>query len=1230
MAEPINLPFGVALDTSLIGKTTNADGTEATGLHFGSDFGAAAEEDPDLWKSQTLGDISFLKPFFEASKKGLELHKQNSAFIREIYELNKALMFATIDPIFAAIDAILDEILKLLADLRGLGFFMLPVHANAVEQNVERNPATGSLYFGNDVYVPAKKIPAVGTPGTDNYTAPTYTRANTTAAGQFDAVATDPISGETIYVKAPEMSEYPRVRGRDNPITLTGGGIGAYVDHYYIKMNNYTGLMSLTPGGILQTIDKSFDDEGDVPKFFKQAIADGQVKNEDGTFATLKDYVPNVDISKFSDLIDPSYYKSGRPIMSDSAKVGGIIFIIGMPDFDKFKTILEKFNKLIDIKGFTELLKDLDKIFTPKAQTNTLLLSKVATITVAEGTNMSAIQTQDKIPAHAQTQTSLEGADKEGAYYVMQDESSGAFGVQNPDQTNRVLKNDKHVYARVKQVVETIPWLNEKMDMRAAKAMASTDLPLTESRIRLMTIGTKVNKNPLPYMNQTLEIEYIESGGEEFQCGDLVYEAVPGTTPEIRPPGIGPPSEVNDQGTTYNQVREGTCTVGVVVDAYDDKAIPESPNWSGKSLEQLFPALGPLLNKCESEVRGIKASVASAKKVLDPVIAWLDSKIADVEAFAEDITEILELFAEGVPATGMYSLYLEPRTGGIAKFRERMMSAGGDRKPPESLKFCAGVCFLGGGPTGNPLLKSIDLLSLLLGLRPQTALEVATTQTMAKIAIPTYDETKEYTAGDKVFYNNVNYICIVDAPASEAPLIMSTDGTPVLNTAYWSFAEAAVGGDTEVEVGDSRTPEEIVKAKLAWLKAAKAALAEILEYLDGSPPSGKNLREKIEDVNRFGSIDTTTQLFDGPDINIYLELTQLRENDLRELELLVERIKEIIQAIEINLIQESLKLESDEDTPKGSLRSIGKTLMIIKGEFVDEVDGTSFEDFGHRQVKPNTTITVLHPLLDASGATRSVEKLSNTTIAVLEEEFPVDLEEILPYNVILNNSVESVYKHRDENKIPNTQSYYHPGYRLREYKAKANTVSIAVPNDSGEYTQLPRWAAGQAGPEGDVRTTAHYPEGTVVKINGTVPVSETYISDDTGLQVVRTEEELVVADTWMALGVAENDKITIDFGSDSGGAVTKVVDTTIGEEYVKVDSGFTIGTGAPEIFLYHGEWSFEISDASLAEAAKAAKIQGSRNKYADYLEEINEQADIVYDYLTTLEAKTWPAPETEG
>ena len=67
----------------------------------------------DSWSSQTIGDISTLKPFFEAAQKGLELHKENAAFIKTIYEVNKALMLATIDPLFAAIDKILDEILKL-------------------------------------------------------------------------------------------------------------------------------------------------------------------------------------------------------------------------------------------------------------------------------------------------------------------------------------------------------------------------------------------------------------------------------------------------------------------------------------------------------------------------------------------------------------------------------------------------------------------------------------------------------------------------------------------------------------------------------------------------------------------------------------------------------------------------------------------------------------------------------------------------------------------------------------------------------------------------------------------------------------------------------------------------------------------------------------------------------------------------------------------------------------
>ena len=135
-----------------------------------------------------------------------------------------------------------------------------------------------------------------------------------------------------------------------------------------------------------------------------------------------------------------------------------------------------------------------------------------------------------------------------------------------------------------------------------------------------------------------------------------------------------------------------------------------------------------------------------------------------------------------------------------------------------------------------------------------------------------------------------------------------------------------------------------------------------------------------------------------------------------------------------------------------------------------------------------------------------------------------------------------------------------------------------------------------------------------------------------GEEIILTGLENVqgVADTWMALGVSEDDQITVDFGTDAGGALTKTVDSTVGEEYIKIDSAFLLGQStSPEMFLYHDNWSFEISDLTKAEQAKQAKIQGSRNKFKTYLEEINTLADAVYDDLTTLEAETWPPAASE-
>ena len=59
-------------------------------------------------------------------------YQKDPEIIKNIYEVNKALLLSSIDPLFAAIDAILDEIIKLLDDLRGLGFYYLPVHSSSI------------------------------------------------------------------------------------------------------------------------------------------------------------------------------------------------------------------------------------------------------------------------------------------------------------------------------------------------------------------------------------------------------------------------------------------------------------------------------------------------------------------------------------------------------------------------------------------------------------------------------------------------------------------------------------------------------------------------------------------------------------------------------------------------------------------------------------------------------------------------------------------------------------------------------------------------------------------------------------------------------------------------------------------------------------------------------------------------------------------------------------------
>ena len=1284
---------GSSLDLNLLGSAEGAQ----FGVFSGRDLNAEAiEYDPDLWDAGILANDKYLKPMFEGAKKALELHKANAIFIKQLYEMNKALMTAAIDPIFAAIDRILEEIIAILNSLRGLGFYMIQVTSTTVQQNVQKNPITGALHVGTQTFVPAR-MNAKGE----------YEKAIKDADGNYSsAKVIDSLTNEQIYV------EYTPLSSREDPMTdffssieashksnpkfgLTSGAKKAYqaagsflrgdvANEYYIQMNEWTGLTELTPMGILNTISESFDDKMDLPKHFKRMYIDGELESPElEDFATADPdsifYKTTADKviaagkyagmkvkDAYDTITDPSYYESGRPIFPASAQVAGMIFIIGAPDLAKFNTILDSFNKFISLDGLKDLSKSIKKITKPVKPQRTLRIKQVCNVNITKqrkkfqgaidaGYGVDTVESQIS-QGGAKAIKVAEKTTDDDLQFNKEFDSAGAFNTQSLKKEKRIMNMDASKVARITKVVSTkqmyIPRPRE-----GGADLDSWDMPLTESRIREMAKPATVNANKLPYNEQVLEVEMITNTGD-FAPGDIVAECIPAppsklsTVDETSEGSTGSSPEVLEGAPNYAQIKDGRVTVGTVVQGWSMTAKGKPPNWRGQSMELMFPGLSQVFDRAEAEVRSMQSSVKTARKLLDPIIDFLDSKIDDAMVFAADIEKILDLFANGLPAAGTYSLYLPPQPGGIEKFRERMMAAGGEFKPPEDLKYCAGVCFLGGGPDNGLLIKSIDTLAMLLGMRHRKDSENEDIATMEAAATPPFDEEETYMAGDTLWYKAKNYDCLLDdTPGSEKPLHqVNGEGPYVLNSTYWKLAAVPLTKDEAVvPEGDPRTPAQLKADKIAWLTAAKGRLNEILGWLDGNNTleGGQNMREQINAVSLFGKINLDGK-FVGDNRNIYDELFQMRENDLRELELLVARVKEMISTIELMQIQASPGTPYDyeknpEGVRNGSLRSKGTTLMIINGEFVDFVDDF---DSGQRRIRENTTITIMDPTSDSSGSTRSIESLSNSTVAILDEPFPVDIDEALAYDIVLDKAeVPSDYMDPvtypnskfdtwvdatttvAAHGIANTTHYLHPGYRVREYLAKANTISVIMPNGD-EYDTLPVWTEAEthftAGNPGSKRTVSEYAAGTIIKLNGFVPASEGFIMDpstDENVEVFGTEQAKVAS--WMALGVSKDDKLTVDFGSDT--EIECTILETIGDEYVAVNEPYRRSDNSDvEQFKYHENWKFEIAEASQKEKTYNDLVQQSRTKFLKYLEDINAKADNVYLDLQTLQDKTWP------
>ena len=188
-----------------------------------------------------------------------------------------------------------------------------------------------------------------------------------------------------------------------------------------------------------------------------------------------------------------------------------------------------------------------------------------------------------------------------------------------------------------------------------------------------------------------------------------------------------------------------------------------------------------------------------------------------------------------------------------------------------------------------------------------------------------------------------------------------------------------------------------------------------------------------------------------------------------------------------------------------SIRTKGTTLMLLKGEFGDTDSETNVKV----DIKENTSITIKESsIIDASGQSRQISSISNSTVAIINTPFDPDLD------------------------TPVTPEQY----TLTQFDGFANSISTYLMTSeeiaASEYLTLPPFGPRKppvTGPDGTERTRANltrtledHPTGTILRI---------YES------------------TWGSIGIIEDDLIKV-------GNQTRLVIDVISDEFIAIDRKF--------------------------------------------------------------------------
>ena len=150
-----------------------------------------------------------------------------------------------------------------------------------------------------------------------------------------------------------------------------------------------------------------------------------------------------------------------------------------------------------------------------------------------------------------------------------------------------------------------------------------------------------------------------------------------------------------------------------------DTAVPDSihPDWTSIKIKDVIPGYSDFFDELIQFAEQLKGFAASSPDFIQIIIKLIDETIVEFEEITSKIKSFLQIFADGLPAAGIYWLTIKT-FGGNQAIQKALTNS--DNPPPDTLNYSAGFIMVSvSGMGGLSATKGFKTLFQQLGLEFQ-------------------------------------------------------------------------------------------------------------------------------------------------------------------------------------------------------------------------------------------------------------------------------------------------------------------------------------------------------------------------------------------------------------------------------------------------------------------------------------------------------------------------------